>query len=310
MKGRPNFSEHDFLSGGTTDGQTYDFPEAHVVWIATDKIDVYVDQTRDDVDQVDYQAYVERLAKSMSLKLPDGRLYGVRRPLEILPANEEGRHQLIAGESRWRAAMLAELPQVPCFIRKTDAVENRMDHITDNALRRNLSLWQQAKAVKEDQEKFGLTSDQVIVAHGLASKSELSKVLSVFKLGEMAQALVADGLVDNVNYAYELKKLNAEQLARLDIAMRKKGMPFKQALTAVTKVKPTPKSNTTPQEPGADAGAGDGGTTAPGEVMGAAIVLPLSLEAGQALASILEVEGSDDAASLQASLLARIQELL
>lgn len=310
MKGRPNFSESDFLSGGTTDGQSYDFPEAHVVWIATDKIDVYVDQTRDDVDQADYQAYVERLSKSMSLKLPDGRLYGVRRPLEILPANEAGRHQLIAGESRWRAAMLAELPQVPCFIRKTDAVENRMDHITDNALRRNLSLWQQAKAVKEDQDKFGLTSDQVIVAHGLASKAELSKVLSVFKLNDMAQALVADGLVDNVNYAYELRKLNADQLARLDIAMRKKGTPFKQALAAVTKAKPAPKVNPAAQEPRDGDSDGDSAAASAGEVMGAPVVLPLSLEAAQALASLLEVESSGDASSLQASLLARIQELL
>ena len=42
---------------------------------------------------------------------------GVMQPILVRPVGG-GRHEIIAGERRWRAAQLAELGEVPCLVRE------------------------------------------------------------------------------------------------------------------------------------------------------------------------------------------------
>ena len=61
-------------------------------------------------------AALEALAASL-------RAAGVLQPVVVAPADAEGRHLLIAGERRWRAARLAGLERVPAIVRAVDARE-------------------------------------------------------------------------------------------------------------------------------------------------------------------------------------------
>ncbi|MDP2104771.1 MAG: ParB N-terminal domain-containing protein, partial [Desulfobulbaceae bacterium] len=199
------------------------------------------------------------------------------------PADSEGVHEIIAGENRWRAAGLAKLAEVPCVIKSGGDVEARMDHVTDNALHRTLTLWQQANSIRRDQEEYGLTTEQIIAAHGLRNKTQLSKLMSVFKLSDEAQSFVKKGYVQDVNLIYDLKKLPDEQLSKLAKRVIDKGESFPAALKALQ-----PKE---PKEPKNKPGGGDGDGQQAG---GGHVALKLKPAAARALAILLDIEGSDE----------------
>ncbi|PXF32078.1 hypothetical protein WH50_06365 [Pokkaliibacter plantistimulans] len=217
-----------------------------VVYLATDKLFPDPNQDRDDTHSAHYQEHVKAIAESIKIEVqnPDGsvRRYGVRRPIEVEAENEEGLYKIIAGETRWRGATLAEEETVPCIIRTGHTLERRLDHVTDNALRKDLSLWQQARSIQRDQEEFGLSTDQVMVAHGINSKSRLSKIAAVFKLPEEAQELVKSGIINNVDAVYEVKGLKPDALQKL-IKRVSKNENFSVALA---KVKPKAKKEPNP----------------------------------------------------------------
>lgn len=261
-----------------------------IVMLQTSQLRPNDKQDRDDMDSEAAIEYIRSLADSMLLDLPNGRKYGVRRPIEVRPADSEGVHEIIAGENRWRAAGLAKLAEVPCVIKSGGDVEARMDHVTDNALHRTLTLWQQANSIRRDQEEYGLTTEQIIAAHGLRNKTQLSKLMSVFKLSDEAQSFVKKGYVQDVNLIYDLKKLPDEQLSKLAKRVIDKGESFPAALKALQ-----PKE---PKEPKNKPGGGDGDGQQAGDgaqqQTGGHVALKLKPAAAKALAILLDIEGSDE----------------
>lgn len=79
---------------------------------------------------------------------------GVIEAITVRPKN--GTFEILAGESRWRHAMAAGLPEVPCHIVEADDVKARKIFSLTNLLRRDLSYrdkingwWHYYMAVKE-----------------------------------------------------------------------------------------------------------------------------------------------------------------
>ena len=311
MKPKPNVDQ--FL--GQAGNATAATPATAIAEIAADQIVMLQTaqlrpnekQDRDDMDSEAAIEYIRSLADSMLLDLPNGRKYGVRRPIEVRPADSAGVHEIIAGENRWRAAGLAKLAEVPCVIKTGGDVEARIDHVTDNALHRTLTLWQQANSIRRDQEDYGLTTEQIIAAHGLRNKTQLSKLMSVFKLSEEAQSFVKKGYVQDVNLIYELKKLPDEQLSKLAKRVIDKGESFPAALKALQPKEPKEPKN----KP--SGGAEDGQQTNDGTPPPAAehVALRLKPAAAKALAILLDIEGSEElnAAALTEQLQQRLDSM-
>lgn len=299
MKPRPDLEAHEFIGGGQPDKVVTDLGSDRIVMIPVDKLRPNSGQTRgpDHWQKPETKAHITKLASSMRMILANGQPYGVRRPLEVRPMGEDGLHEIIAGENRWRSAMEAELTEVPARIRAGDAVETRLDHVTENALRSDLTLWQTAQAIVADQESYGLSREQIIIAHGLRDKAHLSKILSVLKLAGQARDLVESGKVDNVEYAYQLKSLTSDQVVKF-AKLLDKDTPVSQALKTVTKPKPT-------KGPAGDKDGQGGSKPAP-----TVVALTLSIDAAKALALKLEIEPADDVEALQRALAERISELV
>lgn len=253
-----------------------------IVMLKTSQLRPNDKQDRDDMDSEGAQEYIRTLADSMLLQLPNGRKYGVRRPIEVRPADSNGIHEINAGENRWRAATLAKLEEVPCVIRSGDDLEARIDHVTDNALHRTLTLWQQANSIRRDQEEYGLNTEQIIAAHGLRNKTQLSKLMSVFKLPEDAQAFVKQGFVQDVNLVYELKKLPEEMLPKLAKRVIDKGESFPAALKALQPKQAKPGKTPPKTEEQND--------SVPESAPNAEMVLSLKAAAAEALAVLLDIE--------------------
>ena len=263
-----------------------------------------VDQDRDDWDSPATIANIESIRRSSQIKLDNGKYYGIRNPLWITEADENGKHTIIAGECRWRSTESApdEVQILPCIIRKGSKKELRLDHTAENGSRRGLNLWQTARSIKRDKEEFNLSSDEIIAVHGLTSKTHLSKFNAIHKLGERALHLVKAGHFEDVNLVYELKELNDEALDKLEKKVAK-GESFQQALKAVKPKAPTPpKDNGDGEGKGKKAGVSDSETSN--------IALSISIESAKALAGYLDVSPELAPQELQAALLEKIASLV
>ena len=72
-----------------------------------------------------------------------------------------GRYELIAGERRWRAAQLAELPTVPALVRAADDGEALELALIENMAREDLNPIEEARACAALVEELGLTREDV-----------------------------------------------------------------------------------------------------------------------------------------------------
>jgi ParB family transcriptional regulator, chromosome partitioning protein len=73
---------------------------------------------------------------------------GVVEPLVVLPADESGRHRIIAGHRRHAAVTKAELPTVPCIVRPMDEAEVLEAMLAENGdgIRARITLVEEAEA--------------------------------------------------------------------------------------------------------------------------------------------------------------------
>jgi len=264
------------------------------------------DQDRDDWDDPATIANVESIRRASRIKLNDGKYYGIRAPLWVMPADENGKHKIIDGECRWRSTEDGpeEVQFLPCIIRTGDKKEIRLDHTAANGARKQLTLFQVANSIKRDKDEFGLSTDEIMAVHGLTNKTQLSKYNQIHKLNDRAKELVRGGHFQDVNLVYDLAKLDDDALAKLEKKVAK-GESFQQALKAVA-----PKPAKDPKEP-KDKGKGidnpQGGVS---ESETGTIILPLSLECAKAVASFFDVSPDLDPKELQAALLEKLAALV
>lgn len=299
MRPRPDLDPATFISGAPSDSTAS--PDRHaegqILEISVDKLRPNNMQDRDDFESEESVSYIDSLAASFNLDLPGGKKFGVRNPLFVGPADAEGIHEIIAGENRWRAAKQAKLLHVPCIIRNGSATVARLEHVSENALRRDLTLWQQAKAVQRDQEEFKLSDEQIITAHGLRNKSQLSKIRAVLKMTPLQQDFFITGLIDNVSYAYDLKKITDESSLRKLEKMLRSGKGFRESLDKILRHKA--KAGQKGGDEGGEGGeggegsqGGQGGQGGDGAPFG--ITLNIDIPAAIKLAKMLDIEVIED----------------
>ena len=70
-------------------------------------------------------------------------------------------YELIAGERRLRAALLAGMTSIPCLVRAGDDHESAELAIIENLQRRDLDMFEEAYAIATLCEKYRLTQEQV-----------------------------------------------------------------------------------------------------------------------------------------------------
>ena len=83
---------------------------------------------------------LKRLAESIHTS-------GIIQPIAVRK-NTDGNYELITGERRLKAAVLAGLRRVPCILHKTDKNTARLYSIIDNVHRCNLSLFEEAEGLE------------------------------------------------------------------------------------------------------------------------------------------------------------------
>src|SRR5262249_36131707 len=127
-----------------------------------------------------------------------------------------GKHEIIAGERRWRAAMLAGLTEMPALVRDVPDQSAAALSLIENIQREDLNPLEEAHGFQRLIDDFGLTHDQVSQAVG-RSRSTVTNLLRLMQLASPVQEMMHAGAID-MGHARALLSLAAEQ--QIQVAKR------------------------------------------------------------------------------------------
>lgn len=147
------------------------------------------------------------------------RQHGIIQPLVV--RDVAGRHELIAGERRWRAAQEAGLTQVPVITRVATDLEVLELSLIENLQRADLNPIEEAQAYARLAGEFGLRQEDIAQKVG-RSRAAVANSMRLLDLHEQVQAWLTQGLL-SVGHAKVLLALKepAEQRAVAETILRR-----------------------------------------------------------------------------------------
>lgn len=173
------------------------------------------------------------------------RQQGVMQPLLVRAiAGAGAEYEVIAGERRLRAAIKANLKEVPVIIKEVSDEQAAIMALIENIQREDLNPMEEARGIKRLLEEFALTHDQIASAIG-RSRSATSNLLRLVNLAQPVQDMLMDGRID-MGHARALLSLPAAeqiQAANLIVAKRMSVREAEQLVTGgMNKSKAKPKA--------------------------------------------------------------------
>ncbi len=126
----------------------------------------------------------ELLSLSLSIKTD-----GILQPLSVRRVGDS--YELIAGERRLRAAMLAGLDTVPCIVMDVTDRNSALLALVENIQRKDLGFFEEAQAIHNLIELYGMTQEDAALRLGYA-QSTLANKLRLLKLSLRERTLIAE----------------------------------------------------------------------------------------------------------------------
>ena len=120
------------------------------------------------------------------------KLHGVVQPIIVVKKGD--RYQIVAGERRWRASMMAGLKEVPAIIRDYDVRQVREISLIENIQRTDLNEIEKAKAMQSLMDEYSLTQNDLAERLGL-SRPNIANTLRLLNMPEAIQAMVSDNKI-------------------------------------------------------------------------------------------------------------------
>lgn len=134
---------------------------------------------------------------------------GVLQPLLCRQINNSDYYEIVAGERRLRASILANLQSVPCVIIECDYESSAIFSILENIQRSDLGFFEEAQAISQLVNHFGLTQEQIGKKLG-KSQSSLSNKLRLLRLPvDVRYFIDKEGLTER--HARALLRLESEK---------------------------------------------------------------------------------------------------
>jgi ParB family chromosome partitioning protein len=138
------------------------------------------------------------------------RQHGIIQPLVVRLV--AGKHELIAGERRWRAAQEAGLMQAPVITRVATDLEVLELSLIENLQRADLNPIEEAQAYARLSNEFGMRQEDIAQKVG-RSRAAVANSMRLLDLHEQVQTWVTQGLL-SVGHAKVLLALKEPQEQR------------------------------------------------------------------------------------------------
>jgi ParB family transcriptional regulator, chromosome partitioning protein len=160
------------------------------------------------------------------------RTHGILQPVIVGRDDRGHRYHLIAGERRWRAAVLAGLESIPALVKEVSPQEMLELALVENVVRSDLSPIEEAIAYRQLIDEFGLTQLEVSQRVG-RSRVSVTNTLRLLVAPDQVKESLQRGEISE-GHARALLSLTsaADQIAMLERVVAQ-GMTVRQTESAV-----------------------------------------------------------------------------
>ena len=122
------------------------------------------------------------------------RQYGIIQPLVV--KKKDSYYQLIAGERRWRAAMIAGLKEVPVVIKDYNDHQVMEIALIENVQREDLNPIEEAMAYQQLIQEYGLKQEEV-ASRVSKSRTVITNSMRLLKLDPKVQQMLVENRISN-----------------------------------------------------------------------------------------------------------------
>ena len=155
-----------------------DRPERKVLWLPAAEIRPNPMQPRRTFEETGLREVAESI-----------RRHGILQPLTV--RRTAAGWELVAGERRLRAAVLAGLETVPCLEAEVDGRASALLALVENLQRKDLHYLEEAEAIAAFLHQTGMTQEAVAAQLGM-SPSALANKLRLLRLSPACRALLVE----------------------------------------------------------------------------------------------------------------------
>lgn len=136
------------------------------------------------------------------------RQYGVIQPINVRKITNNN-YELVAGERRLRAAVMAGLKEIPAIIVNVNDNDSAVMALIENLQRENLNYMEEAEGYNNLINEHGFTQEEL--AHKIGkSQSTVANKIRLLRLSPLVKKILADNNLTE-RHARSLLKLNDEQ---------------------------------------------------------------------------------------------------
>lgn len=162
------------------------------------------------------------------------KLHNIIQPLTVA-AIGNGKYRLIAGERRYRAAKLAQLPDVPVYIRDTGDSDILELALLENLQRENLNAIEVAIAYKRLMDDLDYTQEQVADRMG-KERSTVTNYIRLLKLPPDIQVAVRNNIISMAHARALINIDTVDKQLYIFSVIKEKGLSVKQTEEYVKKL--------------------------------------------------------------------------
>ncbi len=203
----------------------------HIERLSVDKLRSNPFQPRKHFDD----SALDELAQSI-------KQYGIVQPIVVKP-EDDGFYELIAGERRWKAAIIAGLGEVPAIIRSSEKLEQLEVALIENVQRVDLSPLDQAVSIERLHDQFSFSYEELSRRLGKAP-STVVNIVRLLQLPKDAREALDQQLISEGHARAILALKDQPQLQKhLLAAIINNGWSVRQAERYVIGIKKGAKSN-------------------------------------------------------------------
>jgi ParB family chromosome partitioning protein len=158
---------------------------------------------------------------------------GIIQPIVVRQVSN-GKHEIIAGERRWRAAQLAGLHEIPVVIRTVSDVQAMSVALIENIQRQDLNPLEEALGISRLLKEFDMTHDAIAEALG-KSRSTISNLLRLLDLISSVKQMLEKGDIE-MGHARALLALAEEDQLQVAKEIVKNGLSVRETEALVRKL--------------------------------------------------------------------------
>ena len=134
------------------------------------------------------------------------RQHGILQPLSVRRVGTQ--YELIAGERRLRAGILAGLTEIPCIVMTMDEKESGMAAMIENLQRQDLDFVEEAQGIARLMDAWSMSQEQVARILGKSQSAVANKLRILRHSPQVLNALRQNSLTER--HARALLKLPSE----------------------------------------------------------------------------------------------------